>query len=140
MKDHEGAIRGFYRVSKAWYSRDDRDIEVMFGMYYPNDGGGTSGEMAMRWHDLDGLVPRLEVYCDAWSALKQFTDILAELADRDGENIPEEEFVSILLQHGVKDLTEYESQRANYKRKSLEMMLHSLKEQVKEIEGQLVRL
>ena len=140
MKDNEGAIRGFYRVNKAWYARGDSDIEVMFGMYYPHEGGGTSGEMAMRWHELDGLIPRLEVYCDAWNALQQFTDVLAILADRDGENISEEEFVSILLQCGVKDLTEYENQHADAKRRSLEMKLHSLEEQIDEINEQLAKL
>jgi len=43
----------------------------MFGMYVK--GGGTSGEMAMRWHEIGGKkVPRLEVFSDAWSALVLF--------------------------------------------------------------------
>ena len=108
MKDHEGCVRGFIWSSKAWYSPGVVDgPEVTFGMYEP--GQGTSGEMVMRWHNLGSMVPRLEVFCDAWDALQQFQDVLVELAKHDAENITDEEFVTILKTCGVQDLTEYET-------------------------------
>ena len=137
MRDHDGCVRGFYRSSKAWYAMDERDIDVMFGMYHPD--GGTTGEMSMRWHDLGPgrLVPRLEVFCDAWDALQEFTDVLAVLAEHDSEDITEEEFVSILQAHDVQDLTKYESPYPNTKADSLRNRLMELEEEKREIEEQL---
>ena len=138
MKDHEGGTRGFYRSSKAYYAMADRDVEIMFGIYYPRDGGGTSGEMAMRWHELSGgLVPRLEVYCDAWSALQQFRDVLETLAEHDSEDITEEQFALILQEHGVTDLTEYK--RPDSERVVLLRRLKELEEEKRELEEQLGR-
>ena len=134
MKDHEGCVRGFHWGTRTWYA-SERDQAIMFGMYDPN-GGGTTGEMAMRWHDLDGMVPRLEVFCDAWDALQQFTDVLAILAGHDGENITEEKFVNILKSCGVQDLTAYESPYPSQELK-LRQRLAELQAEVRKIEEQL---
>jgi len=105
------AIRGFYNTSEAWYSKIPgfpfNDIEVMFGMYIPNDG--TEGEMAMHWHELGGKsVPRLECFDDAWGVLGEFGDVIAALVKIDGENITPRQFCELLLSLGFIDLTEYE--------------------------------
>ena len=134
MKDHKGFVRGFYWPARSWYAMSGRDPEIMFGMYAPE--GGTSGEMAMRWHDLgDRLTPRLEVYCDAWSALQQFMDVLVELAEHDNEYIAQEEFVAILKACGVQDQTEYESPYP--KDQHLRQRLAELEKEKREIEEQL---
>lgn len=120
MKDHEGDVRGFYWTRKAWYSKsmtEDKKREIMFGFYAP--GGGTSGEMCMRWHDLGGhWVPRIEVFRDAWDALYQFGDILRELAERDNQNITEEDFVEILKGCGFEDQTPYEDPTGDFNKQT----------------------
>lgn len=109
MKDHTGCIRGYYRSTKAYYAKKypNENLNVMFGMYHPE--GGSSGEMQMEWQELGrDLVPQLKVYDDSWSALGLFPDLIQELAQRDGQNITEDEFCSILDKLGFKDLTQYE--------------------------------
>ena len=140
MKNHKSAVRGFYRSSKAWYAMADRDIEIMFGMYYPDDGGGTTGEMSMRWHDLGKAlpVPRLEVYCDAWDALQQFQDVLAILAEHDSEDITEDEFAIILQRCGVQDLTPYTNDNPSV-RQAWELELEKLEKRKREIEAQIAK-
>lgn len=110
---NEDMIRGFHWSTRAWYSSvagSDKP-EVVFGMYHPSEGG-TTGEMAMRWHNLSGgdyNVPRLEVFDDAWRVLRAFDDVLERLAHVDGQNITEGEFVALLLECGFTDLTEYDN-------------------------------
>jgi len=113
MKEHDGDIRGFHHLSKAWYGDvclkpggpDDQKVdEVVFGFYSPE--GGTSGEMVVTWEQLGGrTVPQLKVYDDAWHALNQLQDVLQELAEAEGENISPDQFCEILLRCGFKDLT-----------------------------------
>jgi hypothetical protein len=109
MKDHSGCERGFHHVSKAWYGatalRDAVEAdEVMVGFYHPE--GGTTGEFGVRWIPLDGdIVPKLEVFDDAWHALYQFQDLLKALAETDKENITPTQFCELLLSIGIKDLT-----------------------------------
>ena len=105
------AIRGFYNTSEAWYSKilgfPFCDIEVMFGMYIPNDG--TQGEMAMHWHELGGKsVPRLECFNDAWRVLGNFSDVIAALAQFDDQDITPRQFCELLLSLGFTDLTQYD--------------------------------
>jgi hypothetical protein len=109
MKDHKGAHKGFVHLSRTWYAKHalragDIIDEVMFGFYY--GGGGTSGEMSVRWSELGGaIVPRLEVYDDAWDALNEFKDVIEKMAEVDGENINPEQFCKILLSCGFRDDT-----------------------------------
>ena len=65
--------RGFVHSSAAWYwpaiarTKTDTVDEVMFGDYPA--GGGTRGEMAVRWVQLGGRpVPKLECYGDAFAS------------------------------------------------------------------------
>lgn len=40
MKEIE-SIRGYYRTNKAWYGKNESEINITFGLYYPD------GEMSM---------------------------------------------------------------------------------------------
>lgn len=109
-KKHEGCIRGFYHTRGAWYGETailGRDIvdQVMVGMYHPE--GGTTGEFSIEWQRLSGkIIPRLQVYDDAWGALHQFQDVLAAMAEVDGEDISPDRFCELLLTCSVADKTD----------------------------------
>lgn len=108
MKDHSGCRRAFHWSTRACYHHPNRQPEVMFGMFHSD--GSTSGEMAMRWVSLGNkLVPQLQVFDDAWSALALFSDLIERLGEVDNEVITEREFVNILLGCGFEDITQYES-------------------------------
>ncbi len=101
--------RGFYHVSKAWYAdsalkgREYTD-EVIFGLYC--DQGGTTGEMGVRWGDLENKnTPKLHCFDDAWAVLAGFKDVIDEMGKVDDQNIKPEEFCVILLKCGFEDLT-----------------------------------
>lgn len=113
---HEGMARGFIWLSQAWYAavnlvaREFTD-EVCFGYFDPDDKS-TSGDLMMRWYDLGfatGSAPRLEVFDDAWHALRSFQDVLAALAERDSQSITPAQFAELLTSLGFVDLTERES-------------------------------
>ena len=109
-KDFSDCMRAFYSVSAAYYARPGDPHEVMIGMYHP--GGGTSGEFAIRWHELGTLTrkisaPRLEVFDDGWAALAHFRDLLKWLASKDGKNITHDELVAQLKAMGLQDRTAY---------------------------------
>lgn len=120
-RDHSECRRGFTRRSQAWYAKslpfpDDVTEEVMFGIYHRE--GGTTGEMAMRWHCLDADVcPRIECFGDSFDALRSFGDLLAKLAEYDIDHRPmidrgakprltPEEFCKLLIGCGFEDRTE----------------------------------
>ena len=118
MKDHEGDIKQYIHLSRAWYAESNlkgRDMvdEVMFGFYRPE--GGTSGEMGMRWMNLGEkwemgkkiihAAPQLQCFNDAWHALYQFQDVLAALAELDDIDITPEQFCQLLDQCGFVDAT-----------------------------------
>ena len=111
MKEHEGAIRAYYHLKEAWYAEANlqgREFvdEVMFGFYHPDDGGGTSGEIAMRWISMEqSAVPQLQCFNDAWHALAQMQDVLDELAHLDDVDISPMEFCQILDVCGFTDVT-----------------------------------
>jgi hypothetical protein len=104
--------RGFHWLSRAWYAgvvrrHDDFLDEVMFGLYTPalyTPAGGTTGELAMRWHRQgDRVVARLECYYDAFGALAGFGDVLGALAA--AGNVTPEAFCQMLLRLGFEDMT-----------------------------------
>jgi len=99
--------RGFHWCKKAWYASPRISDHINFGLY-PKEGG-TYGEMTMKWIELeDGQsAPKLECFDDTWPILAGFHDVMVALG-KAKENIIQEEFVNILLQHGFKDMTEYE--------------------------------
>ena len=103
--DHEGDVRGFYHLSEAWYGPANLigskyTDEVNFGFFCPE--GGTSGEMSLKWDNIGGC---LHVWHDAWETLFQFSDVVAALAEYDGENITPKTFCVLLSKLGFKDLT-----------------------------------
>lgn len=110
MKTHDGCKRGFTHLSASWYGRSclaDGEYldQVMIGFYHPE--GGSAGEFAIRWtHLRNESTPRLEAFDDAWSALYEFRDVLAKLAEHDGENMTSEAVCSLLVSCGVEDMTQ----------------------------------
>ena len=116
MKTHEECKRGFTHLSASWYGKaclghDEYVDQVMIGFYHHE--GGTTGEFAIRWMSLSGNVtPRLEAFDDAWHALYEFRDVLARLAEHDGEDMPPEDVCALLVECGVEDMTQRQ-ERAN---------------------------
>jgi hypothetical protein len=115
MRDHEGDIRGFIQLSRAWYGDanlvNSKDVvdEVTFGYYSPE--GGTSGEMSVKWVILSGSTPAAKLVCfyDGFSALSRFTDVIARLAQFDDDGMAPEQFCAVLAACGFADQTVSES-------------------------------
>lgn len=111
---HEDSDLTFYVSHEAWYasSRPDQKSEIMVSL--ASRGGGSSGEFGFRWYSLSGRqVPRLEVFEDAWDALREVnarTDgrFLEELAAMDGKDPQPNEVNTWLLSLGFKDRTQRE--------------------------------
>lgn len=107
---HEGMIRGFSQLSKAWYGaialKNANYIDtITFGFYYPH--GGTSGEISVNWMKLDGeIIPQLTIFSDAWSALSNFHDLIDLLGQHDNEDPSPEQFCQYLEECKFKDITE----------------------------------
>ncbi len=100
------AIRGYHRMSKAFYARADEEVEILFGIYWTD--GGTSGEMLMRWRILStGVCAQLQSFCDSWEVLAGMPDLIEALGKLKNENITEPEFSKLLDTLGFKDLTSY---------------------------------
>ena len=113
---HDGGKRRFIRTAKAWYAKtalDDQDLEVFnVGVYH--DEGGTAGEFTVRWERLGGkLTPRLLAFDDSWSALLEFSGLLADMARVDGKDITPDEFHDILLKAGIEDVTPLTIRKTN---------------------------
>lgn len=102
--------RQFYHLSKAWYKNipEIRDYvdEVMFGLYYEDDG--CEGEMCIRWYNLGKEIiptPQLEVFDGSFKVLNKFKDIIQKLSEYDDKNIQPNEFCRLLIECGFKDMT-----------------------------------
>ena|SRR5260221_164364 len=109
-KDHEGDLKQYLLTSEAYYPwHYDKDVvdEVMFGFYSPD--GGTSGEMAIEWHQLQNgkpPAPQLTCFSDAWHALAQFKDVIDAMAEVDDQDITPKEFCQLLDRCGFVDRTQ----------------------------------
>ncbi|APM40500.1 hypothetical protein [Clostridium kluyveri] len=107
---NEGMIKGFTQLSRAWYGEvclrnSDYVDRVIFGLY--SSQGGTTGEMTVDWINLSGkIVPELNIFSDAWSALSNFHDLINVLGEHDSEDPTPEEFCKYLLDCGFMDRTE----------------------------------
>jgi len=98
--------RGFYWLSKSWYSGTG-DPEIVFGLY---DNRGISGGkvwMGKVWMDWKKGPPQLQVFDGAWGTLATFGDLLEKMAKM--YNPTEEDFVKLLLECGFEDLTTYDN-------------------------------
>lgn len=113
MSKVDDCVFGYIKPGEAWYAEANRQItgdrldsEIMFGAYV--EGGGTLGEMAMRWHKVG---ERLEIFNDAWAmlAIPEFQNVLEKLAEHGDKALSKEEFVKILEECGFEDLTEYKN-------------------------------
>jgi hypothetical protein len=113
---HEGDERRFIIMSQAWYGdaakrgtqSNPNDDEVLLGFYCPD--GGTSGEFSIKWRELGNrMVPYLKAFDDSWSALHNFSDVIAALAKLDATNPTVDQVASVLVKCGVKDATPRES-------------------------------
>lgn len=115
MKNHEGDIKAFTQLSKAWYGPANLNCSnirdsVTFGFYAPE--GGTSGEISVDWISLSGnIVPEMRIFSDSWSALSNMHDLIDLLGTHDDEDSSPEEFCEFLLQCGFVDKTETKSQK-----------------------------
>ena len=117
MNKHDGMIRGFHHLNSAWYAEACKtanrsyEDQVMIGFYHENGEGGTTGEFAVEWHKLypndptKPLAPCLCVYDDAWEALSHFSDLLAAMALLDHKDPTPEQFCSLLVGLGMKNIT-----------------------------------
>lgn len=102
-------VRGFVIRSEAWYARHlppSRELdEIHLGMYH--EGGGSPGEFSICWIEVGKRpTPRLEVFNDAWRALAEFGDVLAWMAEVDGQRVDPKTFAAKLRELGLQDLTE----------------------------------
>lgn len=110
MNKHEGCVRGFTQLSRAWYGNIQHHTigvsdQIMVGFYHPN--GGTSGEFSITWESLMGdYVPKLCAYDDSWNVLSLFSDLIERMSEVDNQNISPDEFVKILISLGIEDRTE----------------------------------
>lgn len=108
MKTHEGCKRQFVHGAEAYYASTslgpDRVDYINIGMYHPD--GGSTGEFMVTWIKLgDKVVPRLEVFDVAWSALYLFDDVLHRMSEVDGDSITPAAFCQILHECNVEDIT-----------------------------------
>ncbi|MFA5559230.1 MAG: hypothetical protein WDA59_07255 [Methanofastidiosum sp.] len=114
-RDHEGGVRGFHWLSKAWYGDANLNVieevidEINLGWFHFNEEGGddgTTGEFTMRWVRLGkDIIPKLVVFSDAFETLHSFQDVIDVLATYDDKDITPEQFANVLLELGFKDLT-----------------------------------
>lgn len=104
-------IRGFHAFHLAWYAEANGITlpEINFGYYEPDpyvSTDGEYGEMGMRWYELGGLYPRLEVFGESWPVLLACTDVLEAIKEED--RLTADQFTDILKRLGFEDLTAYE--------------------------------
>lgn len=109
MRDHTGDFRGFYHSGGAWHWPTSRLLDevdrVYFGFYAPD--GGTSGEMSMRWIELNQKpTPQLCVFDDSWHSLGGMPDVIAALAETDEHSMTPLVFCELLRSLGFVDLTQ----------------------------------
>ncbi|MDA3833732.1 MAG: hypothetical protein PF495_10065 [Spirochaetales bacterium] len=106
---YDGDERGFSQLSKTWYGKTNLTNPAMLdiisiGFYTPD--GGTSGEFQVAWEKLAGKwIPRLKAFDDSWISLSNFSDMLKAMAGVDDQNIPPDDFASMLEKLGIRDMT-----------------------------------
>lgn len=98
-------IKGFYVMNRAWHAQTPQP-EIMIGLYHPD--GGTSGEFALRWHNLSPFeaAPCLEIFDDAWTVFFAMPE-LAELAKLRERRRTQDDIIAFLQHAGFQDLTPY---------------------------------
>lgn len=105
--DNETPIKGFYHRNASWYAetvrRAERDVtdSISIGMHFVS--GGTAGEFLIEWN---GTVARLNAFDDAWGALAECADFVAELKTLEGAT--PQQVIDVLVRLGYQDLTKRE--------------------------------
>jgi hypothetical protein len=110
MKDFSDCYREYILLSEAFYAETtlrDADYVDEVNFQLASHGGGTAGEMTIRWYRVGGfLSPRLECYDDAWAVLGTFKDVIDAMAEVDNQNITPKQFCQLLDKLGFVDGTE----------------------------------
>lgn len=107
---YKNMTKGFTQLSKTWYGDANLKClnvidEVTFGFY--SKEGGISGEITVDWENLCGkVIPKIEIFSDAWVILTQFFDLINLLGEHDSEDPSPEEFCKYLLKCGFIDMSE----------------------------------
>lgn len=98
--------RQFTQTSRAWYastalSPGELD-EVRIGVDWVEPEDGCEYEFLIKWNPIG---PRIEMYDDAWQALRDMPDVMSWLADHDDEHPTAEAVCEALLAMGFVDST-----------------------------------
>lgn len=73
---------------------------------YWNNESEIQADFGIRWHNIDGLIPKLEIFEDSWLALYQCGQkFLKMLSENDNKSLSKEEMKSKLLEIGFVDAT-----------------------------------
>lgn len=88
--------------------------EVMVCIHRTEDdiNDGIQAEFAIRWYNIGGVVPRIEMYGDSWPYLSALVPLLAELSVA-GETATVPEVVAILKRLGAEDRTRRSIDKSN---------------------------
>ncbi len=106
-EDWEKLFWGFTCYSRQDYAGKaplDAEDEIILGIQYPD--GGCLAEMGFRWYKLDGaLVPRLEVFSDAWQLLQTRTVqmVISQLVNGSNPRPTPDELSELLITWGFID-------------------------------------
>lgn len=111
------AEKSFIISNEAWYCQQPElklpEDEIIIGQYY-NDNG-CKAEMTVRWRDIKNtnyfgkdnvVIPRLEVYQDAWVNLKEMPELIDKLEELSHYQITPKILANELTELGYKDRTE----------------------------------
>lgn len=105
-KLHEGSEKGFHVSHKAWYKNIISTPSISIGMY--QDDGSTTGEFSISWEELGGeLVPRINMYDDAWDLFKTMAELFSALPEMNDTKPSPDGVIKLLKSLGYKDLTKY---------------------------------
>jgi hypothetical protein len=107
--------RSFIHLKEAWYSganlnnRTDNLVDDVT-MQYHDDKGEVISTFTVGWYDLGngkGPYAKLEIYDDAWKAIKWFDDVFWSMFCHGlvQDSITAEQFCALLLECGLVDET-----------------------------------
>lgn len=112
---NEGTLRRtFIHFNRAWYAEANQPTpwadEVHVGIERA-DGSGSGFSIA--WYPLSRnlVVPKLEVFNDAWAVLAEAEDLVRALGDLDDQSPGPEIICAMLEQLGFEDATPEERPR-----------------------------
>ena len=109
--------RGFFHLSESWYGEKCLSVEkyldeIVFGLYETEEGG-TTGEIAMQWHDIKNVAtPKLEVYNDSLHLISTFSDVMDALSKM--KQFTPQEFAELLRELGFEDKTIRQEPKTSY--------------------------